>query len=79
MLTLEGQAWKDRRVKLTPIFSSGKMKMMFDITDSISDKLVSVVDQSLMESCNQDMRVWAQRFTADNIGNIAFGLECSCE
>jgi cytochrome P450 len=78
-LTLDGQEWKDRRVKLTPMFTSGKMKMMFEIIDSIGDKLVSVLGKEVTNSSDQEMRNWAQRFTGDNIGNVAFGLECSCE
>ncbi|KAG5672094.1 hypothetical protein PVAND_002249 [Polypedilum vanderplanki] len=78
LLTLDGQKWKERRVKLTQMFTSGKMKMMFEIIDSIGDKLVTVLENKLTESCNQDMRNWAQRFTADNIGNTSFGLECKC-
>jgi cytochrome P450 family 6 len=78
-LTLDGQEWKDRRVKLTPMFTSGKMKMMFEIIDSIGDKLVNVLGKEVTKSSDQEMRNWSQRFTGDNIGNVAFGLECSCE
>jgi cytochrome P450 family 6 len=78
VLSLEGQEWKERRVKLTPMFTSGKMKMMFDIINSIGDRFVTVLGSKLCESNDQDMRNWAQRFTADNIGNVAFGLECNC-
>ena len=79
MLTLSGAEWRDRRTKLTPIFTSGKMKMMFDIIDSISDRLVKVVGSAVEKSDSQDLRMWSQRFTADSIGNTAFGLECDCE
>jgi cytochrome P450 family 6 len=79
ILTLEGQEWKDRRVKMTPMFTSGKIKMMFETIDSIGDKFVSTFSGKVKESSDQEMRNWAQRFTADNIGNVAFGLECNCE
>jgi cytochrome P450 family 6 len=78
-LTLDGQEWKDRRVKLTPMFTSGKMKMMFEIINSIGDQFVRVLGSKLNETNDQDMRNWSQRFTADNIGNVAFGLDCNCE
>jgi hypothetical protein len=61
------------------MFTSGKMKLMFEIIDSIGDKLVKVIGSKLSESSEQNMGNWAQRFTADNIGNVAFGLECNCE
>ncbi|KAG5669754.1 hypothetical protein PVAND_000048 [Polypedilum vanderplanki] len=77
-LTFDGQEWKDRRQKLTPIFTSGKMKMMFEITDKIGDQLVSTLASKLTESSDQDIRNWCQRFTADNIMNIAFGINGNC-
>lgn len=79
LVALEGQEWKDRRVKFTPMFTSGKIKMMFEIVDSIGDKLASVVNNSLSESNELDMRIWAQKYTNDTIGNIAFGLEFNGE
>ena len=79
LLTLEGPEWRERRVKLSPIFTSGKMKMMFDIVDTLGDKLVDVVTVEHKTTSDLEMRDWAGRFTADVIGNVAFGLECKCK
>ena len=79
ILTLDGQDWKDRRVKLSPIFTSGKMKMMFDILDGISDKFVRVIDQEISSVEEVEVRSWTQRLTIDNIGNVAFGIEPNCK
>lgn len=76
---MEGQEWRERRLQLTPIFTSGKMKMMFETGDMISDRLVEVVSNRLSESNTLEMRELAAKYTADNIGNVAFGLECKCE
>jgi cytochrome P450 family 6 len=70
MLSLEGQEWRERRVKLSPIFTSGKMKMMFEIVDSISDKLVNVFDKKADDSKSFDAKEWTARFTSDVIGNF---------
>jgi cytochrome P450 family 6 len=78
-LTLDGQEWKDRRVKLSPIFTSGKIKMMFGIIDAISDRLVKVVNQAVEQTNSLEMRQWCQRYTSDSIGNVAFGLDSNCE
>lgn len=77
LLTLEGQEWKRIRSKLTPVFTSGKLKMMFDIVSQIGDKLVEVLEPKLTTEGNADMREFLAEFTTDVIGNIAFGLECN--
>lgn len=78
-MTLEGQAWKDRRVKLTPIFTSGKMKMMFELVDIISNKFVSTIEQELTKMNELEMRSWSQKYTTDNIANVAFGIDPNCK
>ena len=79
MLALEGQEWRDRRVKLSPIFTSGKMKMMFETVDTIGDKLISVMNKGLETSNMLEMKDLAAQYTNDVIGNVAFGLDCGCE
>ena len=66
-------------MKLTPIFTSGKMKMMFELIDVISDKLVRVLEDQLQKTNDLEMRDWLQRFTIDSIGNVAFGIEPNCK
>ncbi|KAG5669753.1 hypothetical protein PVAND_000047 [Polypedilum vanderplanki] len=78
ILTLEGQEWRDRRVKLSPIFTSAKMKMMFEIIDSIGDKFVNSLEKDMKLSNICEMRQWCQRFTSDNIASTAFGLQSNC-
>lgn len=78
LFSIEGQAWKDRRTKLTPIFTSGKMKMMFGIVHEIGDKFVDAINGELKMSTNVEMHEWLARFTTDVIGSIAFGIDCNC-
>jgi cytochrome P450 family 6 len=79
LLTLEGQDWRDKRVKLSPIFTSGKMKMMFDIVDSIGEKLIKVIANDLEDKNVLEMRSLSGKYTGDVIGNCAFGLDCKCK
>lgn len=62
-------------MKLTPTFTSGKMKLMFDIIDSMGDKLVKVVEAAAKSSTQLELHEYLARFTTDNIASVAFGLE----
>lgn len=78
MLSIEGQKWKDRRTKLTPVFTSGKMKMMFDSVNGIGDRFVKSIMKDLKKSDDLEISEWLARYTTDVIGDVAFGLDCNC-
>ncbi|KAG5669759.1 hypothetical protein PVAND_000053 [Polypedilum vanderplanki] len=40
LLTIEDQEWKDMRKKLTPTFTSGKMRMYFSTLLEVSDRMI---------------------------------------
>jgi cytochrome P450 family 6 len=77
-LTLEGQEWKERRAKLSPVFTSGKMKLMFDIVNSIGDKFIEATDNEIQKSPKLEVGQILSRFTTDVISNVAFGLDSEC-
>lgn len=55
------------------------MKMMFDILDAISEKFVEIIGNESLKLDKIEIRSWLQRFTTDNIGNVAFGIEPNCK
>ena len=73
LFTLEDAQWRKMRTKMTPTFTSGKMKMMFNTVLEISELMISTLK---MESeVELEMRNVLGNFTTDVIGNCAFGLE----
>lgn len=79
LLAIEGDKWRKFRNKLSPTFSSGKMKMMYPIIQSYSQDLVNLVEQlsSATDTKGFDIKNVCTRFTADVIGSCGFGLECN--
>jgi cytochrome P450 family 6 len=77
MFAIEGQKWKNLRTKLTPTFTSGKMKTMFPIITRISEEFKTTMAESASQNSEVEIRELLARFTTDVIGTCAFGLECN--
>lgn len=62
------------RAKLTPTFTSGKMKFMFHTVSDICDQMIKHLNEN-GKSVEVEMKDVLSRFTTDVIGNVAFGLD----
>lgn len=75
-----GKKWREIRKKLTPTFTSGKMKMMFNILLGCSKQMSEVVHDTFNKKEDINIKDMLARYTTDVISSCAFGLECnSCK
>jgi cytochrome P450 family 6 len=74
LFTIEDQEWKSMRTKLTPTFTTGKMKMMFQVVVDVSNIMMEEFNKDLNHD-NIEVKEFFAKFTTDVIGNVAFGLE----
>lgn len=77
LFSIEGERWRFLRNKLSPTFTSGKIKSMFLTIREIGDEFVHSFDKYVEGKMPADAKALAQRFTCDVIGSCAFGLECN--
>ncbi|KAB0805037.1 hypothetical protein PPYR_02007 [Photinus pyralis] len=72
LFNLEGEKWGKLRKKLTPTFTSGKIKLMFPTLVRCSETLVKAIGKSNPIEAKELLGC----FTTDVIGSCAFGVEC---
>jgi cytochrome P450 family 6 len=73
LFNIENDQWKNLRQKLSPTFTSGKLKMMFATIDEVSERLLKIFESNNVVEIKDILA----RFTTDVIGSSAFGLECN--
>ncbi|XP_015840000.1 probable cytochrome P450 6a14 isoform X2 [Tribolium castaneum] len=72
LFALGGPKWRHLRTKLSPTFTSGKMKQMFQTLVDCVPQLLQQIDKNVPV----DIKEVLGCFTTDIIGSCAFGLEC---
>ncbi|XP_070851277.1 probable cytochrome P450 6a23 [Drosophila suzukii] len=79
VFSIEGQKWRHLRHKLTPTFTSGKMKNMFPIVVKVGEEMEKIFSGKTTSGQGQVLEIvdLVARYTADVIGNCAFGLNCN--
>ncbi|KYN22899.1 putative cytochrome P450 6a13 [Trachymyrmex cornetzi] len=76
LFNLEGRKWKGLRSKLTPAFSSGKLKRMFYLLVECCEELQRLINEaSNFGDQTVEVRELAAKFIIDVIGSCAFGIQ----
>uniref|UniRef100_A0A0K8TUJ7 unspecific monooxygenase n=1 Tax=Epiphyas postvittana TaxID=65032 RepID=A0A0K8TUJ7_EPIPO len=71
----DGDLWKLLRQRMTPAFTSGKLKAMFPLIVEKAEKLQEIIDEAAATSDEVDVRDIMARYTTDFIGAVAFGID----
>nr|AGO62002.1 cytochrome P450 CYP6AB12 [Spodoptera frugiperda] len=71
----EGDLWKLLRQRMTPAFTTGKLKAMFPLIVERAEKLKTRALAAAAEGKSLDARDLIARYTTDFIGACGFGLE----
>lgn len=75
LFALPGDKWKTLRSRLTPTFTSGKLKDMYPSIRSIGEDLQDYIKQFADKSDVIDMREMSSRYTLNVIASVIFGVD----
>jgi len=76
LISLEGEEWKGIRSKLSPTFTTGKIKRMFSIFDKSSHRMCDYVRKRVGSSGGEfDICEAYSKYAMDVIASCAFGID----
>ncbi|XP_078045153.1 cytochrome P450 6k1 [Augochlora pura] len=75
LFTIRNPEWKQLRTKITPVFTSGKMKKLFHLIVETTESMKNYLQKEIeSETKIVNMRDIALKYTTDIISSIAFGI-----
>ncbi|XP_065355921.1 cytochrome P450 6a2-like [Calliphora vicina] len=79
LFNVERTVWKPLRQKLTPTFTSGKMKFMFPTITNLTQELKEAYERNIIECGDNGVNMYDlnARYTTDVVGTCIFGIECN--
>jgi len=72
---LTGERWKNVRSHMTPAFTSGKLKVIFDFMERKSHNLVQHLHKKMEDEKVISMDNIITKYNIDTVGSTAFGIE----
>uniref|UniRef100_U5EKC8 Putative cytochrome n=1 Tax=Corethrella appendiculata TaxID=1370023 RepID=U5EKC8_9DIPT len=75
LFAIEDEKWRFLRTKLSPTFTSGKIKFMYNTIASLGDDFLQIFLDGIDSNEPVDVKNVCQRFTSDVITSCAFGLD----
>ncbi|XP_022162044.1 probable cytochrome P450 6a13 [Myzus persicae] len=76
LFLMQNPQWKIMRSKLSPAFTSGKLKLMYDQIKECGEELMKNIDIYLNKNGNEiEVRDIMGKYSTDVIGTCAFGLK----
>jgi cytochrome P450 family 6 len=78
LFALSGSKWKNLRVRMTPLFTTLKMKMMFWTVVECGKELQNCLQKPANNGETIEIKDYLARYTTDVISSCAFGIQCNC-
>lgn len=78
LFSLPGDKWRKMRAKLSPTFTSGKLKAMFSTLIDCGGPLDAFVAKVAAKEGTLEVRELLAQYTTNIIASVAFGIEVDC-
>lgn len=77
LLNMKGEKWKRLRIKMTPTFTTGKMKKMFGFIVEHSQEMKDYLQEAARRQEILELKDFLSKYTIDVIASCAFGIKAN--
>ncbi|XP_055714135.1 cytochrome P450 6a9-like [Phlebotomus papatasi] len=77
LFNIDGEMWRTLRAKISPTFTSGRMKMMLPTVIDVAQNFHKTLFERIGDKAEIEIKDYLSRFSTDVIGSCAFGLDCN--
>ncbi|CAH1369190.1 cytochrome P450 6k1-like [Tenebrio molitor] len=74
LFVLKNPEWKEIRTKITPVFTSSKIKVMSKLIEDVAQEMVDYLGKNIDVNSTMDMKDISLKFTVDVISTTIFGV-----
>lgn len=78
MLVQNGDPWRNSRTKLSPSFTTGRLKEMFQTITKCGDSLDGFISEYAKSGQILEIRELMARFATNVIASVSFGIDIDC-
>lgn len=75
LFVMKNPDWKSVRAKLTPVFTSAKIKDLFSVVKNVGEQMVSFLKST---ESTQECKILCQRFSTEATTQSLFGFQGQC-
>ncbi|KAJ3654761.1 hypothetical protein Zmor_013929 [Zophobas morio] len=78
LFILKTPDWRDMRRKISPVFSSAKLKVMYDLIHEAGVEMINYLDQKVEQNPVVEIRDITGKYTTEAITSTSFGINSNC-
>ena len=78
LISLKGKKWREKRVKLTPAFTSNKLKMIFPVLLDCGNQLQRHLTKMLNTNRSIEMYEISASYASNVVASVVYGIDIDC-
>lgn len=77
LFNIHGNEWRKLRMKMSPTFTTSKLKSLYPLVENIANEALIFADQLYSNKESINFSEFYEKYSMEIIGSVGFGVECN--